>query len=214
MTLVDLFNSFHDACRRINLTSDARSLFLAFMQHWNAQRRPQAVDISVQTLRETARLDDESYRRAAICLSNLKLWKMKRKAHAKNGRFIYIGEFFLGQNSDRRETVAEPAILASPPTPPSERELKPPSAVEVPPETKTETSHVSTQEKSPLGDFSEPKVTENMSDINWWVGKSWKEIYADKKALFFFQNAPGALYEAIFAQMRKNETDSRIGHQP
>lgn len=181
MTLVDLFNSFHDACRRINLTSDARSLFLAFMQHWNQQRRPQATDITVQALRETARLDDESYRRAAICLSNLKLWKMKRKAHAKNGRFIYIGEFFLGENQDRRETAAEPAILASPPTPPSERELKPPSAVEVPPETKTE--HCAHTQEKPQGGFSVEYFrgknyhTLTRSEIDWIQNKTTPEEY-------------------------------------
>ena len=118
MTLIELFNKFHDACRRINLTSDARSLFLAYMQHWNAQRRPQAVDISLQALRETAKLDDESYRRAAICLSNLKLWRMKRKAHAKDGRVIYIGEFFFSrkcQPSRRRRGTRDFGV--SPHTP-------------------------------------------------------------------------------------------------
>ena len=194
MTLVELFNSFHDATRRINLTSDARSLFLAFMQHWNAQRRPQAVDISVNALRETAKLDDESYRRAAICLSNLKLWKMKRKAHAKDGRFIYIGEFFLGEKSDRRETVAEPAFLASPPTPPSGRE-SPPSAADSP-ETKTESPRA--QEKSPASDFS--------GNAEWFADKTFKDVYANKKAFAYLQDCRNPTeYDQIIATLRKNE---------
>lgn len=176
MTLVDLFNSFHDACRRITLTSDARSLFLAFMQHWNAQRRPQALDITVEALRETARLDEESYRRAAICLSNLKLWRMKRKAHAKNGRFIYIGEFFLGQNPDRRETVAEPAILDSPPTPPSvEEEISPKEISSSETEPEQSTAREQTQEKPPVKDggfsieyFRDRRYsTLTQAELNW-----------------------------------------------
>lgn len=195
MTLIELFNSFHDATRRVNLTSDARSLFLAFMQHWNAQRRPQAVDISVQALRETAKLDDESYRRAAICLSNLKLWKMKRKAHAKDGRFIYIGEFFLGENSDRRETVAEPAFLASPPTPPSEKRENPPQA-DFSPETKTKSPR--TQEKSPASDFS--------GNAEWFADKTFKDVYANKKAFIYLQDCRNPTeYDQILATLRKNE---------
>lgn len=195
MTLIELFNGFHDATRRINLTSDARSLFLAFMQHWNAQRRPQAVDISVHALRETAKLDDESYRRAAICLSNLKLWKMKRKAHAKDGRFIYIGEFFLGEKSDRRETVAEPAFLASPPTPPSEGRENPPQA-DFSPETKTEAPR--TQEKSPAGDFP--------VNAEWFRDKTFKDVYANKKAFIYLQDCRDPReYDQIIATLRRNE---------
>ena len=184
MTLIELFNSFHDACRRINLTSDARSLFLAFMQHWNAQRRPQAVDISLQALRETAKLDDESYRRAAICLSNLKLWRMKRKAHNKDGRIIYIGEFFLGENMDRREVVAESAISASPPTPPSVGEEISPKEISSS-ETKTEqsTAHKRTQEKPPVeGGFSAEMFrgrqyeTLTQAELNW-INRQPEQIY-------------------------------------
>ena len=195
MTLIELFNGFHDATRRINLTSDARSLFLAFMQHWNAQRRPQAVDISVNALRETAKLDDESYRRAAICLSNLKLWKMKRKAHAKDGRFIYIGEFFLGENSDRRETVAEAVFSASPPTPPPESRKSPPSAADFP-ETKTEAARA--QEKSPASDFS--------GNAEWFADKTFKDVYANKKAFLYLQDCRNPTeYDQILATLRKNE---------
>lgn len=194
MTLVELFNSFHDATRRINLTSDARSLFLAFMQHWNAQRRPQAVDISVQALRETAKLDEESYRRAAICLSNLKLWRMKRKAHAKDGRLIHIGEFFLGEKLDRRETVAEPAFLASPPAPPSGRES--PLQAADSPETKTESPR--TQEKSPASDFS--------GSSEWFADKTFKDVYANKKAFMYLQDCRNPTeYDSIIATLRRNE---------
>lgn len=196
MTLVDLFNSFHDATRRCNLTSDARSLFLAFMQHWNAQRRPQAVDISVGALRETAKLDEESYRRAAICLSNLKFWRMKRKAHAKDGRLIAIGEFFLKQNSDRREIDAKPAFSASPPTPPSERELKPPSAVEVPPEEETKQSTARAHEENPPeGGFS----------VDWFRGKTFNDVYKNPKATQWLQiKSTGDEYNAIFAELQRN----------
>ena len=185
MTLIELFNRFDDASKRVNLTSDARSLFLAFMQHWNAQRRPQAVDISLPALRQTAKLDDEQYRCAAICLSNLKFWRMKRKAHDKQGRIIYIGEFFLAENMDRREAVAESAISASPPAPPSEQEEKPPSAGFSSPETKTEqsTAHEPAQEKPPsTGGFSAEQFrgrqyeTLTQAELNW-INKQPEKVY-------------------------------------
>lgn len=203
MTLIELFNKFHDACRRINLTSDARSLFLAYMQHWNAQRRPQAVDISLQALRETAKLDDESYRRAAICLSNLKLWRMKRKAHAKDGRFIYIGEFFLDENLNRREVVAESAISASPPTPPSGKEEIFPEKISSS-ETKTEqsTARELAQEKSPVvdGDFS----VETFRDL------TFTDVELNPKLSLWLQTrASGDEYNQIFTILRINERKLR-----
>lgn len=175
MTLVDLFNSFHDACRKVTLTSDARSLFLAFMQHWNQQRRPQALDISLTALRTTAGLNEDSYRRAAICLSNLKFWRMKRKAHDKQGRFIYIGDFFLDQKTDRREIDADPAFSAPPPTPPSERQENPAlnggfSATEI----KTEPS--AREQEKPRSGFS----------VNFFRGRDYRTL--PKEAIIWLQN--------------------------
>lgn len=192
MTLIELFNSFHDACRRVNLTSDARSLFLAYMQHWNAQRRPQAVDISLQALRETAKLDDESYRRAAICLSNLKFWRLKRKAHDKGGRFIYLGDFFLGDKNDRRENVAGPAISASPPTPPSDQEEIPPKAAISSPEIETEQNRA--REKAAEGVFS----------VDYFRDKRYSDI--PQAAIFWLQEqASPTEYDAVIRLMQRND---------
>lgn len=190
MTLIELFNRFDDASKRVNLTSDARSLFLAFMQHWNAQRRPQAVDISLPTLRQTARLDDEQYRCAAICLSNLKFWRMKRKAHDKQGRIIYIGEFFLGENADRREVAAEPAILASPPKPPSEQEEISPKEISSP-ETKTEQSGAHVDEKPPVkpGGFS----------VEYFRGRKYSTLTKDE--VRFIQSLKPEFYDEVIRIM-------------
>lgn len=197
MTLIELFNQFNDACRKVTLTSDARSLFLAFMQHWNEQRRPQALDISLAALRKTASLDEDAYRRAAICLSNLKFWQMKRKAHDKQGRLIRIGEFFLSHSADCRENVAEPAFSASPPTPPSEQEEILPQATISSPETKTKQTAHETQEKSAEANFP--------INRDWFRDKTFAQVYANPDAMFFLQIIPGAVYNEIFAELRRNE---------
>lgn len=197
MTLIELFNQFNDACRKVTLTSDARSLFLAFMQHWNEQRRPQAIDISLASLRKTACLDEESYRRAAICLSNLKFWQMKRKAHDKQGRVIRIGEFFLAHSENCRENVADGANLASPPTPPSVQEEIPPQAAISSPETKTKPLPREAQEKSAEANFP--------VDRDWFRDKTFADVYASAKAMEFLNHVHPKDYEEIFNTLRRNE---------
>lgn len=191
MTLIELFNAFNDASRRINLTSDARSLFLAFMQHWNEQRRPQAVNITVQALRKTASLNEDTYRRAAISLSNNKFWSMKRKAHYKDGRLIKIGEYFT-QNQDRRETAAKSAISGIPPCTPPVREENLPSADFVPAEEETEqTACANDSENPPNGGFS----------VEYFRDRPYDQI-STEAALWLQNKATPAEYEEIIALIR------------
>lgn len=204
MTLIELFNQFNDACRKVTLTSDARSLFLAFMQHWNEQRRPQALDISLASLRKTACLDEESYRRAAICLSNLKFWQMKRKAHDKQGRLIRIGEFFLAHSGNCRETAAEPVFSASPPTPPSEPEENPPQAAFSSPETKTNTS-----ESREAQEISAPEGAKIPVNRDWFRDKTFNDVYNSKAAMEFLNHVHPRDYEEIFNELRRNEARAK-----
>lgn len=218
ITLIDLFNKFHDACRRVQLTSDARSLFLAFLQHWNQQRRPQALDITVQALRDTASLDEESYRRAAISLSNLKFWRMKRKAHNKDGRFIYIGDFFLDENLDRREVAAKSPPPYTTSVPSATVEKAPIQGLSTP-DKKTDQSAREAEAEKPAenGGFSSTQITEQKLEtiedftamfmqmspdqvVDYFVSRNY---HVPQKAAVWLQNfAPPQIYLAVVEGMK------------